>query len=268
MFTGAERIPFRRYELVILRDAKAYRNELRALEDEILTIATLSRGWDGSHVARMRAIFKISPLYLATALALVFEDGVFKGIAGCDTDFDCGPGSGINGTIVHLCSMNFSRDIQGTGLLSFLFLALLEQISGLVARHGDTVYVTSISQSPLVYSMLGKLAHVYPNARDIPPPDVIRVARAVVDKYDPDVTFEPENLILRNECDFFYNPLPQAPDRRINDFVRSKLDIAAGDVFVPVGRSSAARLNAYGARFRARFASRQQERRAVAAGGL
>lgn len=265
MFHGAERLTYRDHEIVVLVDAARWRDELEGLEETILGIATRSRGWGDDQLPRMRAIFKIYPLYLATSLALIFRGKRLVGIAGCDTDF--APVGG--GRIVHLCAMNFLPEIQRNGVLALLMLVMIERVLSRLPSGDGTLYFTSISQSPLVYALLAKISHLYPNWSEVPPPDVIEAGTAVVAKYDADVAFEPERLILRGECDFFYRDLPDAPDARINAFVRNELDIGAGDVFVPVGRSSRHQLEAYARRFAERFVREQAQgasRRPVAAG--
>lgn len=235
MFDGARRLRFQDLDLVILGNAADHRAELDRYHDDLLRLATLARGWDLDAVPHMRRVFKIDPFYRATSMVLIFRRGRLCGTAGVDTDFAAAvPGSAI----VHLCSLNLLDTLKHSGVVG-VFMLLLEDYLLAALPSRQPVYFTSISQSPLVYRLLARLGHVYPNDDEAPPADVRRVARAVVARYDPGMALNEEGLILRGECAFFYKRVPYVADRRINALFDTRLDIAGGDVFVNVGKTDA-----------------------------
>lgn len=236
MFSGAERLRFHGFELVLLKRARAYRGELAACREELLRLATCARGWGLEEVPRMREVFKVEPFYMATSLVLVFDRDRLCGTAGVDMDFRRGP-TGPN--IVHLCSVNLLDPLKHSGIAALLLVLLADHLLSSLPQD-EAVYFTSISQSPLVYRLLGRLCDLHPNGRETAPPDVQDVARAVVAKYDSHIPLDADNLILRKECAFFYKRLPYVADPRVNRLFDSRLDIQRGDVFVNVGKSDVA----------------------------
>ncbi len=255
MFAQAPRHRFHTKDLVILERTADHRADLAALEEELLQLATFARGWGADQLDHMRAHFKIEPFYNATSMVLVFEDGRLIGTAGVDTTV---PSPLEQGHILHLCSVNFHPSLQGSSLVALLVILLADHVLRRLPAD-DQVYFTSISQSPLVYSLMAKLAPVFPDGQTLPPEDVVQVAQAVVDKYDPHLPLEPETLTLRSECDFFYRDLPVVADARINTLFRSLLDVPAGDVFVNVARCSVREVLARIERYRGRLAAPRME---------
>lgn len=249
MFNGARRLRFQGLELVVLERTAEHREELARCHEDLLRLATLSRGWGLEALPHMRKAFKIEPFYRATSLVLVFEAGRLCGTAGVDTGFsDAPPGS----SMIHLCSVNLLAPLKHGGLAGVFMLLLRDELlAGLPPEQ--PIYFTSISQSPLVYRLLARLAHVYPNGEELPPGDVRHVARAVAAKYDPGMHLDEEGLILRNECAFFYKEVPYVADRRINTLFDAKLDMALGDVFVNVGKTRVGAAQAAIDRFRGRL---------------
>ena len=237
MFEGAEKLRFQDFELVVLRDTKPFRKDLKALEGELLELASYARGWEQKDLPRMRAVFKFEPFYLATSLVLVFQNTRLYGTAGVDVDFEVAPGQGH---ILHLCSVNLRKPLRNSALMARLFVLLADHILAKIPADHE-IYFTSISQSPAVYSLISKIARLYPNGEEVPPDNVKDVARRVVAKYDPHLTLETDTLILRNECDFFYKDVPYVSDPKINGLFDRMLDIAAGDVFVNVAKSTVQR---------------------------
>ncbi|MTJ82370.1 MAG: hypothetical protein F8N37_15365 [Telmatospirillum sp.] len=236
MLDGAEKLRFHDCDLYLLRNARQFPDDMRRLEPDLLRLATLARGWGPDKLDHMRQVFKIDPFYNATAMALVFNGDNLVGTAGVDTDFDAGRN---DRHIVHLCSVNMDRSLRNSGLIAQLFVILADQVLASLPP-GDEVFFTSISQSPLVYSIMSKIAPLHPDGRSRPPAPIVDVAGRVVAKYDPHLELEPDTLVLRRECDFFYRDVPYVSDTRINALFDSLLDIAAGDVFVNVGRTDVA----------------------------
>lgn len=251
MFSGAERLRFLGFELVILKSTRPYRGDLAACREELLRLATFARGWGPEEVPRMREVFKVEPFYMATSLVLVFDRDRLCGTAGVDTDFQGGP---IGPNIIHLCSVNLLDPLKHSGLAALLLVLLADHLISPLPRE-EAVYFTSISQSPLVYRLLARLADIHPNGRESAPPDVQDVARTVVAKYDPHISLEGDNLILRKECAFFYKRLPYVADPRVNHLFDSRLDIQRGDVFVNVGKSDVATAVSVIERYRRRVAA-------------
>ncbi|MER9680388.1 hypothetical protein NKJ23_13795 [Mesorhizobium sp. M0184] len=249
MFNGARRLRFQGLDLVVLPRAGEHRSQLDAQRDALLKLATLARGWGSEEVPRMREVFKLEPFHRATSLVLVFDQGRLCGTGGVDANFaECPP----DVTILHLCSLNLLDEQKRTGLAALFMLLLGEELLAPLPAHRP-VYFTSISQSPLVYRLLTRLAKVYPDGRSTPPDDVREVARVVAARYDPHIPLDADRLVLRNECDFFYRQVPYVADSRVNALFDSELDIAAGDVFVNVGKTDAGSARAAVERYRGRF---------------
>lgn len=248
MFKGAERTKFKGFELVTLLSTQPYRSSLKVLEEQLLRLATTARGWGDSEVDHMRSVFKIEPFFEATAMVLVFRDGELVGTAGIDnsilSDRPCHH-------IIHLCSVNFRPELQRNGLVALLLIKLADHVLQHIPDN-HFVSFTSISQSPLVYSIMSKLARTYPG-RDHPPKSVIETAERVARKYDGHLTLEPQTLTLRNECDFFYKHVPYVADQKINQLFDEVLKISNGDVFVNVAVSKVALVLRKIERFRARI---------------
>jgi hypothetical protein len=233
MFEGARQLRFQGLDLVILGNAAEHRAELSGYHDDLLRLATLARGWELDAVPHMRRVFKLEPFYRATSMVLIFNHGQLCGTAGVDTDFAAAvPGSAI----VHLCSLNLLEALKHSGVVGVFMLLLRDELLASLPPR-QPVYFTSISQSPLVYRLLARLGHVYPNDGETPPEDVRQAARAVTSKYDPGMELDEDGLVLRGECAFFYKNVPYVADRRINALFDARLDMALGDVFVNVGKT-------------------------------
>ncbi|OIQ31591.1 MAG: hypothetical protein BM562_06990 [Alphaproteobacteria bacterium MedPE-SWcel] len=246
---------FQDHALVVLDRTDRYRAELAALEPDLLRLATFARGWNETHLGHMRRHFKIEPFYNASAMVLIFRGAELVGTAGVDTTLSDRP-AGVQ--LLHLCSVNFMPDLRNSGLVALLLVLLADH--GLVGQPGsDQVYFTSISQSPLVYSLMSRIAPVHPDGKTSPPGDVVAVARQVVAKYDPHLALDPRNLTLRGECDFFYREMPYVADKAVNALFDSMLDVPAGDVFVNVARSTVADALGRIDRYRRRFAQSLKE---------
>lgn len=249
MFEPARRMTFLEHELVILERTDRHRGDLAALEPDLLRLATFARGWDETHLDHMRRHFKIEPFYNASAMVLIFRAGMLIGTAGVDTTVPSGR-AGVH--VLHLCSVNVMPELRNSGLMALLLVLLADH--ALVGRPArDTVYFTSISQSPLVYSLMSHLAPVHPDGIDHPPEEVVRIARQVVEKYDPHLPLDARTLTLRGECDFFYRSLPYVADARINALFDTILDVPAGDVFVNVAGTTVAGALGRVDRYRKRF---------------
>lgn len=251
MFNGAPRLRFHGCDVIVLTNTSDYRDQLDSCREDLLRLATFARGWGPEELPRMREVFKIEPFYRATSLALVFRDGRLCGTAGVDTDFGLGSETPA---ILHLCSVNLLDQLKNSGFPALFMLLLSDALLERLAP-GQAVYFTSISQSPLVYRMLSRLARVFPDGRQRPPADVRNVARIVAAKYDPDVPLDADRLVLLGECDFFYRQLPLVADARINALFDAELDISRGDVFVNVGKTSVAAARAVAEKYRHRVAT-------------
>ncbi len=249
MFDGAEHMRFLSNDLVILHDARCHQDDLKALEGDLLRLATFARGWDIDILVQMQEVFKVDPFYNATSLVLVFCDGVLLGTAGVDADIAAGP---EGGHIIHLCSVNLLSKLRTSGIVALLLVLLSDRILAKLPQHAS-LYFTSISQSPLVYSLIAKIARLYPDGATQPPPEVVEVARRVAAKYDGHLVLEPDALVLRNECAFFYKDVPYVADPKINRLFDQVLDIPAGDVFVNVGKTSVKEAAQTIERYRYRF---------------
>jgi hypothetical protein len=249
MFDGARRIRFRGLDLVVLKSASNHRAQLARYRDDLIRLATYARGWGPEAVGPMGETFKIEPFFRATSLVLVFDRGRLCGTAGVDSDFSM---QQHDGAIFHLCSVNLLEDLRHNGLTAFFILLLVDELLTALPAS-QTVYLTSISQSPQVYRLLSRLAHVFPDGRQSPPADVRHVARAVAARYDPHITLDEDRLILRNECAFFYRDFPTVADADVNALFAAELDVAAGDVFVNVGKTKAAAARRAAERYRTRI---------------
>ncbi|MBV9427094.1 MAG: hypothetical protein JO084_05195 [Bradyrhizobiaceae bacterium] len=226
--------------------AADHRGRLDELREEVLQIAAFSRGWDDEEsVALFRRTFKLGPLYEANALVLVYEQDRLVGLAGTVNDWTIDAGS-----IVHLCSLGLLPQVQRRGLLqafmALLWIASLERphIARSLAR--GALYTTAITQSPYILGLIQQIADMFPSpGREVPREDELRVARAVVARFDPHVGFEPASFILRNECEFRYRRMPASLDRNLTRFCCERLRHDEGDVFVVVGTVNPDRLGSY-----------------------
>lgn len=251
MFESARRLRFQGYEIVVLASTREYRNELAELHEDLLSLATFARGWGPEALPRMRQVFKIEPFYRATSLVLVFDGPRLSGTAGVDNDFAAQRG---DAAIFHLCSVNLLDPLKKTGLPALFILLLADELLCRLTPD-QPVYFTSISQSPQVYRLLGRLAKVYPDGGTAPPADVREIARIVAAKYDPHVEFDAERLVLRNECDFFYKELPYVADASLNALFDRELNLRGGDVFLSVAKCRAGEAGAAAERYRRRLST-------------
>jgi hypothetical protein len=228
-----------------IQPAGAYRfhSLLDALREEVLQIAAISRGWEqAEEMDHFRSKFKIGPMYETNALALIRKDGILKGIAGSVNNWHTATGS-----IVHLCSVGLMREAQARGFIPCL-LRLLWQLSlrdeRLQANYRlGRVYVTAITQSSYLMSMLDRLFRIFPSpSRDLPDEGEIAIARAVVQRFDAHLILEEDSFVLRNECDFFYRREPSSRQQTWNEYCHRVLRAAEGDVFLAIGRALPERL--------------------------
>jgi hypothetical protein len=84
--------------------------------------------------------------------------------------------------------------------------------------------------------MLSRLFDLYPSPKYSVPQDIGNIARAVVERFDEELELDEKNLVLKNECKFFYRRVPYSPNRTLNSFCDQNLQYDQGDVFVLVGR--------------------------------
>lgn len=233
------------FEIVDGRGA-GHRARLDGIKDEVLQIAALSRGWDDADsLAFFRRTFKIGPLYEANALVLVYQGECLVGLAGTVNDWTIEAGS-----IVHLCSLGLMPQVQRRGLLqvfmSLLWIASLDDAR--VARDlaRGALYTTAITQSPYILGLMQRVAELYPSPdRNAPRADELRVARAVLARFDPEIPFDETGFVLRNECEFRYRRMPASLDRRLTRFCADRLRFEEGDVFMVVGTVDADRLTRF-----------------------
>jgi hypothetical protein len=181
-------------------------------------------------------VFKLGPLFQADGLALVWRGERLIGLVGAT--YQPGPDDGL---ILHLCSLGLLPEAQNRGFLPALFGLLWEVVNAVPgvddAHRRARVYLTAITQSPFIMSFLAQVSDLYPApGRPAPDPDRVAVARRILDRFDPDVAFDPESFVLRNECQFFYRKIPYSTDRQINDYCDARLRYAEGDTFMLVGR--------------------------------
>jgi len=239
-------VPYRGLTVEVQRGgASRYPHLLDKIRNEVLMIAACSRGWERPHqIEHFRKTFKLGPLYETDALALIYENGRLKGLAGAVNKWRSGAGS-----IVHLCSVGLLRELQARGFIPCLMRLLWQlclQDEELFFEYGrGHLYVTAITQSPYLMAMLDRLFRVFPSpTRSRPDPDEVSVARTVVQRFDPHLQLEEDSFVLRKECEFFYRDKPTSLNAGWNDYCRRILR-DQGDVFVAVGRAAAERLDPY-----------------------
>lgn len=211
---------------------------LELLREDVLTIAAQSRGWyEPAHLDHFRRVFKLEPLFEADGLALVRRDGRLVGIAGMMHRLPAGDCS-----VLHLCSLGLLPQAQNRGFMATLFSVLWDVVLELPQvrdnyRNGRA-YLTAITQSPYIMAFLARVSELYPAPGAAPPPlGVVEVARQVVARFDPQIPFDPDDFVLRGECDFFYRTIPYSLNRSINAFCDQRLRYSEGDTFVLVGRA-------------------------------
>jgi hypothetical protein len=244
LFTGSTTFTWREFQFEALeRDAYKQNQALAQLAPAVLELAARSRGWcSPDEQEGFRRDFKIGPLFEARGLALVWRQEQLVGIAGCVNDWWWGERQ-----LLHLCSLGIAPEAQSRGLLPGLMLllwsVLLRSPATRLSVARGTTYVSAITQSPYLMHYFDNLFEIFPSP-DREPDEVVRdLAGAVVDRYDPDVKFEPDKLILRGECRFRYRDLPVARNRRWTAYCLERLDYDRGDVFVAIGKVVPAKLN-------------------------
>ncbi len=223
------------FEIVESRGA-GHRDRLDGLKDDVLQLAARSRGWeDAESLSFFRRTFKIGPLYEANALILVYKEDHLVGLAGTVNDWTIASGS-----IVHLCSLGLLPQVQRRGLLevftSLMWVASLRNPRIAKNLAHCALYTTAITQSPYILGLMRRIADIFPAPERVAPrPDELKVARAVLARFDPHIEFEPAGFVLRNECEFRYRRTPVSFDRRLTNFCAERLRYEEGDVFVVVG---------------------------------
>src|SRR5205809_676888 len=80
---------------------------LEKMQEEVLYVATRSRGWDEQKLQHMRTHFKLGPLFDANTLVLIRKSGVLFGLAGSVNDWHVEQGS-----LIHLCSLGLLPEAQ------------------------------------------------------------------------------------------------------------------------------------------------------------
>lgn len=218
--------------------ASADARRLEAVRADVLEVAARSRGWeDPDDIAGFARVFKVGALFRSDALALIWEGGRVVGIMG--TSYHEGPDDSL---VLHLGSLGLLPHVQRRGFLPTIFSLLLYVVSG---RPGaaeryrrDRVYVTAVTQSPYIISLLGVLTTLFPGPGwSRPDPDMVAVAASVLDRFEPEVDFDPATFVLRNECEFTYRTVPYSGDQRLNDYCDARLRYDEGDTFIVVGRA-------------------------------
>jgi hypothetical protein len=210
---------------------------LEAIRDQVLDVAARSRGWEEpEEIESFRRVFKIGSLFHLDALVLLWSAGRVVGLAGVVRE------SGLsNAVILHVCSLGLLRQMQNRGFLPTLFALLWDGQHAwpgtMDAYWRGQVYVTAVTQSPLIMTLLGAISDLYPAPdRAAPDADMVRVGRHIIERYEPDVTFDPKSFVLRNECLFGYRKMPYSADRRLNAYCDARLRYEEGDTFMLVGR--------------------------------
>src|ERR1051326_131362 len=141
---------------VVPEDCRRFPKLLESIQEQVLEVATRSRGWDESSLEHMRTHFKLGPLYEANSLVLIRRSGRLVGLAGAVNDWR------VEGrSLVHLCSLGLLPDAQRRGFLP----VLLGIVWALTLRDPEVkqdfqqgcAFVTSITQSPYLYALLHQL---------------------------------------------------------------------------------------------------------------
>jgi hypothetical protein len=247
LFPNSFPVSYQDFELEVVPEAcRRFPHLLSQIQEEVLHIAATSREWDSPEsLQHMRSHFKLGPLYDANGLVLIRKAGRLVGLAGTVNDWETGAGS-----IVHLCSVGLLPEAQRRGFLPVL-LAFVHQLTLRNARflhdyRNKRAFVTAITQSPYLYSLLHRLFELYPSPdRPCIPPQIKTIADAVVHRFDNHLELEETSLVMRNECRFFYKRTPYSFNRQLNAFCDRNLAYHNGDVFVLVGRIIPERISQY-----------------------
>ncbi|GLY30460.1 hypothetical protein [Kineosporia sp. NBRC 101731] len=219
---------------------------LESIRDQVVRLAALSRGWDSAEqLEHFHQVFKLESLFHADSLALLRQEGTLVGLAGVVRDR-----TPSGASILHVGSLALMPSVQRRGILPVLFGVLWDFLLETPEIHRNVrdghAYLTAITQSPYIMSFLGAVCDMYP-APDSPAPDDEQreVARLVVERFDPEVEFDPDTFILREEAQFFYRETPYSSNRALNEYCDSRLRYSAGDTFALVGRMRAEPLDAF-----------------------
>jgi hypothetical protein len=201
------------------------------LFDDTIEIVARARGWhDPADRAKLRASYKFGPMLSADLIFIVRRQDQVKGI--CSVRYLSCDGE----PIVHLSNASMLPELQGRGVMTAVGLFALSRCRARVEAAGRTCqHVTCITQSPVVYGALAAHGTMYPSLSPGPLPATIRrIARHIAREFNPGLPFDDEQLILRNECRFFYKDVPRYRDPNVNELFDARLRYQEGDVIVGV----------------------------------
>jgi hypothetical protein len=246
LFPNSFGLSYQGFDIEVVPEGCRHRPDLlEGIQEQVLKIATFSRGWDEQNLDHMRSTFKLGPLYEANSLVLIRKDNTIVGLVGSVNDWR------VDGrSLIHLCSLGLLPSAQRRGFLPVL-LGILWTLTLRKPEFNDDFrqgrsYISAITQSPYLYAALHNLFDLYPAPEHPVVPDEVKtLARAVVHRFDEELVLDEEKLILRNECRFFYQKTPYSANRELNEFCDRNLDYHNGDVFVLVGRVIPERVEQY-----------------------
>lgn len=217
-------------QLDILYEPKGRVTKEMLFEDAIRLVAT-ARGWTKeSEIDEMRKTYKFNPFLVADMICIAHRG---REVCGLVTfryfDLDGEP-------IMHVSNSSMTPELQGKNAMTYMaFAGLAKARQRLEGKGPPRQWVTLITQNPVVYGIFSSRGEMYPPVDGSPiPDDAKKVASFIHDEFVPNVSFDPETFILRDECQFFYSQIPRWKDQRVNDWFDKNLRYYQGDTIIMV----------------------------------
>jgi hypothetical protein len=216
-------------------DQPATKLTKEAIFDDVIEVVAQARGWTTAEEhASIRATYKFQPFLEADRVFIVARGT--QAIGFCSVRFlESGPNR-----IHHLSNAAIIPELQSQGLMAYLSLVY----PGVIDNNRDSFldgikqgrqFFTFISQSPVVYGGFSRGGKLYPALDGSAAPDDVKgIAKLIAQTINPHLKFDPERLVIRKECSFFYRDVPRHRRPEVNQFMDNLLDYAAGDVIVGV----------------------------------
>jgi len=196
---------------------------------DVTRLVANARGWYAqSEIDELRKTYKFNPFLVADMICIARREDEVCGLCTFRYfDVDGEP-------VMHVSNSSMSPELQGKNVMTYMaFAGLAKARSRLGEGAPPRQWVTLITQNPVVYGIFSSRGDIYPSVSGQPTPDdAKKVAGYIANVFVPQVKLDPETLILRNECQFFYNETPRWKDARVNEWFDTNLRYREGDTIV------------------------------------